>query len=28
MSEKTLFERIIDREISADIIHEDDICLA
>jgi len=28
MSEKTLFERIIDREIPADIVHEDEICLA
>ena len=28
MSEKTLFERIIDREISATIIYEDDHCLA
>ena len=28
MSEKTLFERIIDREISADIIYEDEVCLA
>ena len=28
MSEKTLFERIIDREISATIIYEDDRCIA
>ena len=28
MSEKTLFERIIDREVPADIVHEDEICLA
>ena len=28
MSEKTLFERIIDREISAAIIYEDDHCIA
>ncbi len=28
MSEKTLFERIIDREIPATIIYEDDRCLA
>ncbi len=28
MSEKTLFERIIDREISATIIYEDDHCIA
>ncbi len=28
MSEKTLFERIIDREIPAEIIYEDDHCLA
>lgn len=27
MSEKTLFERIIDREIPADIIYEDDVCV-
>ncbi len=28
MSEKTLFERIIDREIPAAIIYEDDHCIA
>jgi histidine triad (HIT) family protein len=28
MSEKTIFKRIIDREIPARIIHEDDRCLA
>ncbi len=28
MSEKTLFERIIDREIPAAIIYEDDRCIA
>ncbi|MDE0571580.1 MAG: histidine triad nucleotide-binding protein [Verrucomicrobiales bacterium] len=28
MSEKTLFEKIIDREIPADVIHEDEVCLA
>lgn len=28
MSEKTLFERIVDREIPADIVHEDDLCIA
>ena len=28
MSEKTLFERIIDREIPATIIYEDDQCIA
>ena len=28
MSEKTLFERIIDREIPGDIIYEDDVCIA
>jgi histidine triad (HIT) family protein len=27
-SEKTLFQRIIDKEIPADIVHEDDLCLA
>ena len=27
MSEKTLFERIMDREIPATIIHEDDHCI-
>ncbi|MFQ5571926.1 MAG: histidine triad nucleotide-binding protein [Rhodothermales bacterium] len=27
MSEKTLFERIIDREIPANIIYEDDLCV-
>ena len=28
MSEKTVFQRIIDREIPADIVFEDDCCLA
>jgi histidine triad (HIT) family protein len=28
MSEKTIFKRIIDKEIPADIIYEDDLCLA
>lgn len=28
MSEKTLFTKIIDREIPADIIYEDDVCIA
>jgi histidine triad (HIT) family protein len=28
MSEKTIFKRIIDREIPADIVYEDDHCLA
>ena len=28
MSEKTLFERIIDREIPATIVYEDDLCIA
>ena len=28
MSEKTLFEKIIDREIPADIVFEDELCLA
>ncbi len=28
MSEKTLFQKIIDREIPADIVHEDDHALA
>lgn len=28
MSEKTIFERIIDREIPADIVFEDEQCLA
>jgi histidine triad (HIT) family protein len=27
MADKTLFEKIIDREIPADIVHEDDHCL-
>ena len=27
MSEKTLFQRIADREIPADIVYEDDTCL-
>ena len=28
MAEKTLFEKIRDREIPAEIVHEDDLCLA
>lgn len=28
MKEKTIFRRIIDREIPADIVHEDELCLA
>lgn len=28
MSTKTIFKRIIDKEIPADIIYEDDLCLA
>jgi histidine triad (HIT) family protein len=28
MSEKTIFKKIIDREIPADIVHEDELCLA
>ncbi len=28
MSDKTLFQKIIDREIPADIIYEDDLCCA
>ena len=28
MVEKTLFEKIIDREIPAEIVYEDDLCLA
>jgi histidine triad (HIT) family protein len=28
MAEKTIFKKIIDREIPADILHEDDRCLA
>lgn len=28
MAEKTLFEKIIDREIPADIVHEDEHCIA
>jgi histidine triad (HIT) family protein len=28
MTEKTIFRRIIDREIPADIVYEDDLCLA
>lgn len=28
MSEKTIFKRIIDKEIPAEIIYEDDLCLA
>lgn len=27
MAEKTLFEKICDREIPADIVHEDDLCI-
>jgi len=28
MAEKTIFKKIIDGEIPADIIHDDDVCLA
>ncbi len=28
MAEKTIFKRIIDREIPAQILHEDELCLA
>ena len=28
MADKTLFEKIADREIPADIVYEDDLCLA
>lgn len=28
MAEKTIFEKIRDREIPGDIVHEDDLCLA
>ena len=28
MSEKTVFQRIVDREIPAKIVYEDDLCLA
>jgi histidine triad (HIT) family protein len=28
MTDKTLFSRIIDREIPADIVHEDEFCVA
>lgn len=28
MAEKTIFEKIIDREIPAEIVYEDDLCLA
>lgn len=28
MSDKTIFKRIIDKEIPADIVYEDDLCLA
>ncbi|MCA9154711.1 MAG: HIT domain-containing protein, partial [Planctomycetales bacterium] len=28
MSEKTIFKRILDKEIPADIVHEDEHCLA
>lgn len=28
MSEKTIFQKIIDREVDADIVHEDDRCVA
>jgi histidine triad (HIT) family protein len=28
MSEKTIFQRIIDKEIPAKIVHEDELCLA
>ncbi len=27
MSDKTIFEKIIDREIPADIVHEDELCI-
>lgn len=27
MSERTIFEKIIDREIPADIVHEDEVCI-
>ncbi len=28
MSEKTIFKKIIDREIQADVVYEDELCLA
>ncbi|MDC3202818.1 histidine triad nucleotide-binding protein [Gammaproteobacteria bacterium] len=28
MVEKSIFERIIDRELSANIVHEDELCIA
>ncbi|PQO32733.1 histidine triad nucleotide-binding protein [Bremerella cremea] len=28
MSDKTIFKRIIDKEIPADVVYEDDLCLA
>lgn len=28
MSEKTIFKKIIDKEIPANIVHEDDVCVA
>jgi histidine triad (HIT) family protein len=28
MADKTIFKRIIDREIPADIVYEDDLCMA
>ena len=28
MAEKTLFQKICDKEIPADIVHEDDLCIA
>jgi len=28
MAEKTIFKKIIDREIPADVVYEDDLCLA
>ena len=28
MAEKTIFKKIIDREIPAEIVYEDDLCLA
>jgi histidine triad (HIT) family protein len=28
MSEKTIFQKIIDREIPAELLHEDDFCVA
>ncbi len=28
MAEKTIFQKIIDKDLPADIVHEDDLCLA